>query len=111
MLAAKCQRFYQAGEPTVWLTMPLVRLAFFVQEIEGLKAEESLRRVNEIRIANAPGGEGGDGARILEGEWREQARRDGRMIREEVPKMTKQEYDAMLRMTGVARREWVIDDG
>ena len=90
--------------------MPLARLAFFVQEIEGLKAEESLRRVNEIRIANAPGGEGGDSARILEGDWLEQARRDDRINQAEQPKMTKAEYDSMLRMTGVARREWVIND-
>ncbi len=90
--------------------MPLVRLAFFVQEIEGLKAEESLRRVNEIRIANAPGGEGGDSARILEAEWREHARRDDRINQAEQPKMTRQEYDALLKMAGVARREWVIKD-
>ena len=60
MLAARCQRFYMAGEPTVWLRMPLTHLAFFSAEVEPLKAEESLRRVHEIRIA---------WARRREGRW------------------------------------------
>ena len=110
MLAARCQRFYMAGEPTAWLRMPLTHLAFFVAEIEPLKAEESLRRVKEMRVAFAPAGEGGDGARMIYREWEEKAQREDRILRVEQPKMTKAEYEAMLRMTGVARREWVVED-
>ena len=111
MLAARCQRFYRAGEPTRWLRMPLIHLAFFVAEIGGLKAEESLRRVQEIRIALAPSGENGDSHRQAEREWADQARRAEREAPQEKPKMTRAEYDAMLAMGGVARREWVINDG
>lgn len=91
--------------------MPLDRLAFFVAEIGPLKAEESLRRIKEIRIANAPAGEHGEQARLLEREWADQAQRLDRELPQEKPKMTKEEYDAMLGMAGVSRREWVIADG
>ena len=91
--------------------MPLERLAFFVEEIDGLKAEESLRRVQEIRVAHATSGEKGDRARAVEREWSELARRADRELPQEKPKMTKAEYDALLGMVGVNRREWVIDDG
>ena len=111
MLAARCQRFYGAGDPAVWLRMPLGHLAFFVAEIPGLRAEESLTRVMELRIAFAPAGEGGDEIRMVESGWREKARRDERIFAlEDTPKMTKEEYDAMLRLTGVKRREWVVDE-
>ena len=110
MLAARCQRFYKAGEPTIWLQMPLTYLAFFVAEIEPLKAEESLRRIKEIRIAHAPAGEDGDSAREIEREWGEQASRADREPPRERPKMTKAEYDATLAMVGVNRREWVVED-
>lgn len=111
MLAARCQRFYQSGEPTVWLRMPLLHLAFFVAEIAGLQAEESLRRVQELRVAFAPPGEEGDGLRLVERAWRTRARRDER-IREPPPqrKISRSEYDAMLAMAGIVRREWVVDE-
>ena len=111
MLAARCQRFYMAGEPTVWLRMPLTHLAFFSAEIEPLKAEDSIRRVAEWKVAFAPAGEDGYSAQLIYRDWQEKVDREDRIAREEQPKMTKEEYDAMLRMTGVARREWVIKDG
>lgn len=92
--------------------MPLERLAVFVAEIPGLQAEESLRRVDEIRVAHAPAGEHGERARAVERKWREKARRAERLIKTaEKRRMSKEEYDAMLSMAGVARREWVVKDG
>ena len=91
--------------------MPLIHLAFFVAEIGGLQAEESLRRVQEIRIALAPSGDKGDSHRQAEREWADKARRADREAQQERPKMTREEYDAALAMVGVARREWVINDG
>ena len=84
---------------------------FFCGEIDGLKAEESLRRVQEIRVAHATSGKQGDGARAVEREWGELARRADRELPQEKPKMTKAEYDTMLGIAGVYRREWVINDG
>ena len=114
MVAARCQRFYGAGDPTVWFKIPLGHLAFFVSEIEGLQAEESLRRVKETRIAFASKGEGGDSARQAEQEWAEKARRADREPPQERPKMTKAEYDATLAMVGCQSQgmggggQWVV---
>ena len=109
MLAARCQRFYQAGEPTAWLHMPLVQLAFFAAEIAGLQAEESLRRIQELRIAFAPAGDDGDSHRLAERQWTEQARRADRDEPQEQPKITKAQYDTQLAMVGLSRKEWVMD--
>ena len=110
MLAARCQHFYKAGEPMAWLRMPLVHLAFFAAEIAGLQAEESLRRIKELRIAFAPAGEDGDSHRLAERQWAEQARRADREPPQEQPKISKAEYDAQLAMVGIARREWIISE-
>ena len=112
MLAARCQRFYKAGEPTAWLHMPLVQLAFFAAEIAGLQAEESLRRVKELRIAFAPAGDDGDSHRLAERQWTEQARRADRDEQPpDKPKITKAEYDATLSIAGLSRKEWIVNGG
>ena len=90
--------------------MPLQHLAFFTADIAGLQAEESLRRVNELRIAFAPAGEDGDTLRLAERHWTEQARRAERAEQPaDTPKLTKAEYDATLRFVGVYRKEWILE--
>ena len=88
--------------------MPLQHLAFFTADIAGLQAEESLRRVNELRIAFAPAGEDGDTLRLAERQWTEQARRAER-AEQPASKLTKAEYDATLKFVGVYRKEWILD--
>lgn len=110
MIATRCQRFYTAADPTHWLRMPLQHLAFFTADIAGLQAEESLRRVKELRIAFAPADEDGDSHHLAEREWTEQARRAERDEQSHVkPKLTKAEYDATLRFIGVYRKEWLSE--
>ena len=110
MIATRCQRFYTAADPTHWLRMPLQHLAFFAADIAGLQAEESIRRVNELRVAFAPAGEDGDALRMAERHWTEQARRAERAEQQpDAPKLTKAEYDATLQIVGIERKEWLTN--
>ena len=79
--------------------MPLEKLAFFLAEIGPLRAEESLRRVNELRVAQA--GQDDKQLQLMVIGWENEANRKDRIIQEEMPKMTKAEYYASLRATGV----------
>ena len=81
--------------------MPLEKLAFFIAEIEPLRAEESLRRINEIRLAQADKKD--NKAKMLMHSWENQAQRADRIIESERPKPSKQEYFAMLRAAGIRR--------
>ena len=79
--------------------MPLEKLAFFLAEIGPLRAEESLRRVNELRVAQA--GQDDKQLQLMVIGWENEAARKDRIIQEEMPKMTKAEYYSGLRATGV----------
>lgn len=84
-----------------WHTMPLEKLAFFLAEIEPLQAEESLRRINELRLAQADKKD--TQAAMVMTSLENKAQRVGRIIEEERPKPSKQEYYAMLARSGIKR--------
>ena len=74
----------------MWWTMPLSHLAVFLAEIEPLQAEESLRRINEIRLAQADPKD--NKAKMIMHSWENQAQRADRIIESERPKPSRQEY-------------------
>ena len=82
-----------------WHTMPLEKLAFFLAEIGPLRAAESIRRVNELRVARASKDDRQLQMMLIG--WENEANRKDRIIQEEMPKMTKAEYYAGLAATGV----------
>ena len=82
----------------VWWNMPLRELAVFLAEIEPLQAKESLRRINEIRLAHASIDDRQAQMAIIG--WENEAKRVGR-IEEEKPKMTKEEYFSSLARVAV----------
>ena len=84
-----------------WLTMPLDKLAFFIAEIEPLEAQESLRRVNELRIAQADSKD--NKAKMTLITWENQASRLGKVEQPEERKPSRAEYFAMLGAAGIKR--------
>lgn len=79
--------------------MPVDHIAFFLDEIDALQAEESLRLLNIMRVSQA--GKDNSEARILIRTWENQARRLGRVEEPEEAKPSRAEYFAMLGRMGL----------
>lgn len=79
--------------------MPLDRLAVFLSEIEPLEAQEKLSALNVLRLSQA--GKDDNQARMVLIGWENQAKRIATIEQTEEKKMSKSEYFAMLKATGV----------
>ena len=76
-------------------------LAVFLAEIEPLRAAESLRRVNELRLAQADSKDNKAKMKLIT--WENQAARVGKIDQPEERKPSRAEYFAMLGAAGIKR--------